>query len=52
MAEQAGHPVALQLALADYLRLLERAPDERLQLDDKLAAEGADQTGEVHLPNL
>lgn len=52
MAEQAGHPVALQVALADYLRLLEHAPDERLQLDDKLAAEGADQTGEIQLPNL
>jgi Domain of unknown function (DUF4032) len=46
MAEQAGHDVTLEEALADYLRLLATAPEERVQLDLK------DITGEVRLPTL
>jgi hypothetical protein len=52
MAEQAGHAIPLRVALDDYLRLLEGAPDEKVQLDDKLSAEGSDPTGEIRLPNL
>ncbi len=52
MAEQAGHAIPLRVALDDYLRLLEGAPDEKVQLDDKLSAEGSDPTGEIPLPNL
>ncbi len=52
MAEQAGHAIPLRVALDDYLRLLEGAPDEKVQLDDKLSAEGSDHTGEIRLPNL
>jgi tRNA A-37 threonylcarbamoyl transferase component Bud32 len=46
MAEQAGHDVTLEEALADYLRLLATAPEERVQLDLK------DITGEVRLSTL
>ena len=46
MAEQAGHDVTLEEALADYLRLLATAPEERVQLDLK------DITGEMRLPTL
>jgi hypothetical protein len=31
----------------DYLALLADAPEEKLQLDDKLSAEGPDPTGEI-----
>jgi Domain of unknown function (DUF4032)/Lipopolysaccharide kinase (Kdo/WaaP) family len=46
MAEQAGHEVTLEDALADYLRLLATAPEERVQLDLK------DITGELRLSTL
>ncbi len=46
MAEQVGHDVGLEDALADYLRLLETAPEERVQLELK------DITGELRLPTL
>jgi tRNA A-37 threonylcarbamoyl transferase component Bud32 len=46
MAEQAGDDVTLEAALADYLSLLETAPEERVQLDLK------DITGEVRMPTL
>ena len=44
MAEQASDEVSLEDALADYLRLLATAPEERVQLDMK------DITGELRLP--
>jgi hypothetical protein len=43
MAEQAGHDVTLEEALAGYLALLATAPEERVQLDLK------DITGEVRI---
>ncbi len=49
MAERAGHEVSYDEALADYLGLLETAPAERVQLDDKMSAEGTDVTGEIRL---
>jgi hypothetical protein len=45
MAEQVGHDVTMEEALADYLRLLATAPEERF-LDLK------DITGEVRMPTL
>ena len=46
MAEQVGHDVSIEDALADYLRLLATAPEERVQLDLK------DITGELRLPTM
>ena len=46
MAEQAGHDVTLDEALADYLALLATAPEERVQLDLK------DITGEVRIAHV
>ena len=46
MAEQAGHDVTLEEALAGYLRLLATAPEERVQIDLK------DITGEVRMQTL
>jgi hypothetical protein len=46
MAEQVGHDVTLEEALAAYLGLLETAPEERIQLDLK------DITGELRLSTL
>jgi hypothetical protein len=43
MAEQAGHDITLEEALAGYLALLATAPEERVQLDLK------DITGEVRI---
>jgi hypothetical protein len=46
MAEQAGHDVTLEEALAGYLALLATAPEERVQLDLK------DITGEVRIAHV
>ncbi len=50
MTEQTGRDVPLLDVLADYLQLLADAPEERVQLDDKSLAEGADATGEIPVP--
>jgi hypothetical protein len=49
MSEQAGREIPLDDALEDYLALLAKAPDERVHLDDRATAEGADFTGEIPL---
>lgn len=46
MAEQAGHDITLEEALAGYLALLATAPEERVQLDLK------DITGEVRIAHV
>ena len=47
MTEQTGVDLPLMEVLADYLQLLANAPPERIQLEDKYLAEGADPTGEI-----
>jgi tRNA A-37 threonylcarbamoyl transferase component Bud32 len=47
MTEQTGLDLPLIAVLDDYLSLLAQAPEEKVQLDDKLTAEGADPTGEI-----
>jgi hypothetical protein len=49
MTERLGRDVTLFETLDDYLKVLEDAPEERVQLDDKLDAEGRDPTGEIPL---
>ncbi len=49
-AEQTGVDRPLIDILDDYLTLLEEAPNERIQLEDKNLAEGADPTGEIPVP--
>jgi len=52
MAERSGEDVSLEDALADYLALLSEAPDERVQLEDKALAEGADPTGPIPIASI
>ena len=47
MTEQTGSDLPLMEVLDDYLQLLAEAPPERIQLEDKYLAEGADRTGEI-----
>jgi tRNA A-37 threonylcarbamoyl transferase component Bud32 len=47
MTEKTGENVQLLDVLEDYLQLLEAAPEEQILLDDLLADESVDRTGEL-----
>jgi tRNA A-37 threonylcarbamoyl transferase component Bud32 len=50
--EQTGKDLRLLDVIDDYLAVLADAPEEKVQLDEKLLAEGPDPTGEIPLPEL